>query len=106
MRAAVALDMLDGGALREEIATAVRGVPTEGLGVNHRCPGERVLGVDQGGDGVIGGDATIRDPGQKREGGLWFIYLASSVVMLINGLISHRMTVQHYNESQEATESK
>ena len=56
--------------------------------------------------GLIGGDATIRDPGQKREGSLWLIYFVASVVMLVNGLISHRMTVQHYNETEEATEKK
>jgi len=54
----------------------------------------------------LGGDNAIRDPGQKRESSLWLIYFISSVVMLVNGLISHKMTVQHYQENQETTEQK
>ncbi len=48
--------------------------------------------------GIVGGDPVIRDPGQRKESGLWLIYLGASVVMLVNGVLSHRQTVQHYNE--------
>lgn len=56
--------------------------------------------------GIIGmpflaGENAIRDPGQKREGGLVLLYFAGAVIMLINGLISHRQTVQAYNELTE-----
>jgi hypothetical protein len=47
----------------------------------------------------LGGDAVIRDPGQKREGWLFLLYLGAAAVMLINGYISHRQTVQHYRET-------
>jgi len=53
--------------------------------------------------GLIGGDNTIRDPGQKREGFLWLLYLVASGIMLLNGLISHAQTVQHYRETTEGT---
>jgi hypothetical protein len=46
----------------------------------------------------LGGDSAIRDPGQKHEGNLWMLYLVASVVVFINGYISHRQTVQQYNE--------
>jgi len=49
--------------------------------------------------GLAGGDNTIRDPGQKREGFLWLLYLVASGIMLLNGLMSHAQTVQHYNET-------
>ncbi|HWA83917.1 MAG TPA: hypothetical protein VG820_10805 [Fimbriimonadaceae bacterium] len=49
--------------------------------------------------GMAGGDATIRDPGQKRESGLWLLYLVASGIMLLNGWISHSQTVQHYQET-------
>jgi hypothetical protein len=49
----------------------------------------------------IGGDQAIRDPGQKREGGLYLLYFGAGVVMLVNGVISHRQTVQHYEEEQQ-----
>lgn len=47
---------------------------------------------------IIGGDNAIRDPGQKPESRLWLIYLTASAVMIINGLISHKQTVQQYEE--------
>ncbi|HVT12449.1 MAG TPA: hypothetical protein VHE55_09290 [Fimbriimonadaceae bacterium] len=49
--------------------------------------------------GMVSGDASIRDPGQKREGGLWLLYLVASGIMLLNGWISHSQTVQHYRET-------
>lgn len=47
----------------------------------------------------IAGDAAIRDPGQKRENSLYLIYFGASVVMFVNGVLSHRQTVQAYRES-------
>jgi hypothetical protein len=49
--------------------------------------------------GIVSGDATIRDPGQKREGLLSLLYLVASAIMLLNGFLSHAQTVQHYNET-------
>jgi hypothetical protein len=51
--------------------------------------------------GLIGGDSVIRDPGQRKESTLWIIYLGASVVMAINGFLSHRQTVQAYSEALE-----
>lgn len=48
----------------------------------------------------LGGDNAIRDPGQKRESNLFLIYFGASIVMLVNGLISHKQIVQHYEEEQ------
>lgn len=48
--------------------------------------------------GAVSGDHAIRDPGQKREGGLYLLYFIASVVMLVNGYISHQQTVQQYEE--------
>ncbi len=54
----------------------------------------------------LAGENAIRDPGQKREGGLVLLYLCGAIVMLINGLISHRQTIQHYEEHQESKDSE
>ncbi len=51
--------------------------------------------------GLIGGDQTIRDPGQKRESGLFLLYFVASVIMFINGYISHRQTVQQFEEETQ-----
>ena len=51
--------------------------------------------------GLFWGSEAIRDPGQRRENGLTLIYLGGAVVMLINGLISHKQTVQSYSEQME-----
>lgn len=48
--------------------------------------------------GLITGEDMIRDPGQRRENGLVFIYLGGAVVMLINGILSHRQTLAHWEE--------
>jgi hypothetical protein len=53
--------------------------------------------------GIIGmpffaGDEVIRDPGQKRENGLALMYLGGALIMFINGWISHRQTMQAYEE--------
>lgn len=50
----------------------------------------------------LGGDNAIRDPGQKREPNLYLYYLGAAVVMLIGGYISHRQTMQQYEEEQES----
>jgi hypothetical protein len=52
----------------------------------------------------VGGDQAIRDPGQKRENNLWILYFVASVVMFVNGYLSHRQTVQHYHEETEGAE--
>lgn len=49
---------------------------------------------------MLGGDVVIRDPGQKREDNLFILYLAASVVMFVNGYLSHQQTVQHYEEEK------
>lgn len=46
-----------------------------------------------------GKDNTIRDPGQRREDGLIWFYFAASVLMVVNGMLSHRQTVKHYEET-------
>lgn len=51
--------------------------------------------------GLIFGDPLIRDPGQKREGGLGLLYLVAAVVMFVNGVISHRQTTQQYEEETQ-----
>ena len=46
----------------------------------------------------LGGDNAIRDPGQKREGHLFAFYFVASAVMFVGGWISHRQTVQQFEE--------
>jgi hypothetical protein len=53
----------------------------------------------------LGGDHAVRDPGQKREGYLWFLYLVASAIMFVNGWLSHRQTVQYYEEHADSTEN-
>ena len=53
--------------------------------------------------GVVGlpfikGDAAIRDPGQKHEDRLFILYFVASLAMFVNGWLSHRQTVQLYEE--------
>ncbi len=48
--------------------------------------------------GLFWGEDAIRDPGQRRENGLVWMYLGGAVVMLVNGWLSHRLTVMHYEE--------
>ncbi|CAN5379670.1 hypothetical protein BH11ARM2_BH11ARM2_03160 [soil metagenome] len=50
----------------------------------------------------FGGDATIRDPGQKKESNLWLLYLVASVLMFANGWLSHKQTVRTYEEENAA----
>lgn len=42
----------------------------------------------------------IRDPGQVREGGLVLIYFGGAILMLINGWLTHRSAIQHYEEGE------
>jgi len=57
--------------------------------------------------GLIKGPDAIRDPGQKREDHLVvLIYFSGAVLMLVNGLLSHRQTVQHYREVVGETTGK
>jgi hypothetical protein len=44
------------------------------------------------------GDDGIRDPGQIPEKGLYIYYFLGSVIMLINGVISHKLAVQQHLE--------
>lgn len=52
----------------------------------------------------LGGQELIRDPGQSDENGLVLIYWGGALVMLVNGIISHRQTVLHYYEQEEDKE--
>jgi hypothetical protein len=57
--------------------------------------------------GLIFGQKIIRDPGQVKENGLSWIYLAGALVMYANGWMSHRQAIQIYTEhEEEPTESK
>ncbi len=47
---------------------------------------------------LIGGEDTIRDPGQVREGGLVWIYLGGAVIMLVNGWLTHQNALRHFEE--------
>ena len=51
----------------------------------------------------LGGDHAIRDPGQKMEKiPLFVLYLVAAAVMAVNGVLSHRQTLQqHAEESSE-----
>ena len=48
--------------------------------------------------GLLKGDNFIRDPGQRHENTLWALYFAASVVMLINGLLSHKIWLASFVE--------
>lgn len=52
--------------------------------------------------GLAQGQEAIRDPGQTDEPGLSLIYLVAALVMFVNGALSHRQYVRHYNEAQQA----
>lgn len=47
----------------------------------------------------FGGEDAIRDPGQKREGGLVWMYLAAAGLMALNGWLSHQHAVRAYLEA-------
>lgn len=46
----------------------------------------------------LGGDSAIRDPGQKHENNLYLLYFGAAAIMFVNGWISHRQTVQQFEE--------
>lgn len=46
----------------------------------------------------LGGDNTIRDPGQKHEDNLFLLYFVACAVMLVNGWISHKQAIQQFEE--------
>ena len=46
----------------------------------------------------VRGDEAIRDPGQVREGNLAWFYLAGAVVMVVNGVISHKQALKAHDE--------
>lgn len=52
--------------------------------------------------GLLRGQDAIRDPGQTDENGLVLIYLAGAVIMFVNGFISHKMYIKHYEEQKES----
>ena len=52
--------------------------------------------------GLLRGADTIRDPGQRPETNLSLWYLAAALLMAVNGAMSHRLTVQHYEEEKES----
>ncbi|MCX7800689.1 MAG: hypothetical protein N2109_10140 [Fimbriimonadales bacterium] len=47
----------------------------------------------------LGGEDAIRDPGQKRESGLVWMYLAAAALMAFNGWLSHQHAVRAFEES-------
>jgi hypothetical protein len=48
--------------------------------------------------GLVSGEAVIRDPGQKFETGLVILYFGASILMLLNGWMTHSQAIQHYHE--------
>ena len=55
--------------------------------------------------GLVFGDHAIRDPGQKKEHiPLFVIYFVGAVVMVVNGVLSHRQTLQQHAEETGETQ--
>lgn len=50
--------------------------------------------------GLIAGDKVIRDPGQVVENNLSLYYLVGAAIMLVNGWMSHRQAMLHFDESE------
>lgn len=49
--------------------------------------------------GIVFGDRAIRDPGQKIEKiPLYILYFVAAIVMAVNGVLSHRQTLQQHAE--------
>ena len=49
--------------------------------------------------GIVFGDKAIRDPGQKIEKiPLFILYFVAAIVMAVNGVLSHRQTLQQHAE--------
>jgi len=53
--------------------------------------------------GFIKGDEVIRDPGQVRENNLAWFYVAGSVIMLINGWMTHRQAEKAHDEQSASS---
>jgi hypothetical protein len=52
----------------------------------------------------LGGDKAIRDPGQKTEKiPLFLLYVVAAIVMAVNGVLSHRQTLQQHAEESGET---
>lgn len=56
--------------------------------------------------GLVSGENSIRDPGQKRETGLVWMYLAGAAIMFANGYMSHKQTVAHYEVFGEEADAE
>lgn len=52
--------------------------------------------------GLLRGEASIRDPGQRPEARLVLIYFGAAAVMLVNGVIGHRLTRRDHEEAKES----
>jgi hypothetical protein len=56
--------------------------------------------------GFIRGDEVIRDPGQVRESNLAVFYAGAAIIMVLNGLMSHRQAMKaHEDDSDGSTET-
>jgi hypothetical protein len=54
--------------------------------------------------GIVFGDKAIRDPGQKLEKiPLFILYVVAAIVMAVNGVLSHRQTIQQHAEETGET---
>ena len=54
--------------------------------------------------GIVFGDKAIRDPGQKVEKiPLFILYVVAAIVMAVNGVLSHRQTLQQHAEETGET---
>jgi len=51
----------------------------------------------------LGGEDAIRDPGQKRENGLVWMYLAGAAIMALNGWLSHQHAAKAFEEASATT---
>ncbi|MCU0315744.1 MAG: hypothetical protein MUC92_04040 [Fimbriimonadaceae bacterium] len=48
---------------------------------------------------IVGGERVIRDPGQRPENGLTWLYFLGGFLMLLNGYLTHKQSIQHFEES-------
>ncbi len=48
---------------------------------------------------LVMGDKVIRDPGQVFEGNLALYYLIGAALMFVNGWLSHKQAIQHFDEA-------
>ncbi len=54
--------------------------------------------------GIVGGEKVIRDPGQANEANLAWYYFAGAGLMLVNGVLTHRQALRHFEEEQPEKE--